>query len=207
MKRNKLLQLRRDDDGLNEKALLVQLASGHEPAFEIIYNTYWKMVYHAADRFLHSSVLAQDVVQDVFSTIWLQRKEFVKVENLEAYLKVMARNKIYSELRSWSREQKNKEEYIGQSDTFVDNCDFPILNDQNEQLLEEVLNMLPPRQKEVFVLARREGLSHDQIAEKLNVSNGTVKNHMVRALQSIRHHLAPHVNSLLNLILFNILIG
>lgn len=187
----------------NDRELLVRLSSGHEPSFGVIYNRYWKMVYHAANKMLQSPSQAQDVVQEVFSTIWAQRQNFAEVENLEAYIRAMARNRIYSELRAWSKEQRNIESYVSQAPTSVDDCDFAILNVQNEQLLEEILNLLPPRQREVFTLSRKEGLSHEQIAEMLNVSSGTVKNHMVRALQTIRAHMEPHLGIRpLHLILF-----
>jgi RNA polymerase sigma-70 factor (family 1) len=180
-----------DDD----RDLLVKLSKGQERAFAAIYNKYWRMVYQAAEKFLQSPNLAQDVVQEVFSTIWIQRQEFTEVENLEAYLRTMAKNRIYSELRAWSKEKRNLEGYLIQAETSVDDSDFSILDSQNERLLEEILSLLPPRQQEVFNLARKEGLSHEKIAERLHVSNGTVKNHMVRALQTIRMHLAPHMNS------------
>lgn len=191
----------RDNTCVDEKTLLVKLSLGHESAFAAIYDRYWKMVYGTAERFLQSSTHAQDIVQEVFTSVWTHRAEFVEVENLEAYIKTMARNRIYSELRLAIREEKNKTSYLFSVETSVNNCDFSILNDQNEQLLEGIVNQLPPRQQEIFNLARKEGLSHDKIAERLNVSNGTVKNHMVRALQTIRSYLMPQLNSNLTLLI------
>lgn len=198
--------LHRPGNTHSEADLLARLALGHEPSFALIYHQYWKMVYQAASKLLQSSGLAQDIVQDVFSTIWIQRREVQHVANLEAYIRTMARNRIYSEFRAWSKERVSLENYIHQVPTSVDDCDFDILNRQNEQLLEQILHTLPPRQKEVFTLARKEGLSHEQIAEKLNLSLGTVKNHMVRALQTIRVHLesslSVKVTSLIIFLLF-----
>ena len=192
-----------EPDGIQagDQALLLRLAAGHEPAFRQVYDRYWKMVYRTAERFLASDILAQDVVQEVFSTIWVHRTEAAAIGNLEAYLKTVAKNKIYSELRKWSRERKNQEAYLGGSEVSVANGDFALLEDENEQRLAEVLELLPPRQREVFLLARQEGLSHEKIAERLNVSAGTVKNHMVRALQSIRQQMAPHLHTLLGVFL------
>lgn len=198
--------LHRPGDIDSEADLLTSLAAGHEPSFALIYDKYWKMVYQTANKLLQSSSLAQDIVQDVFSTVWVQRREVQHVANLEAYIRTMARNRIYSEFRAWSKERANLENYTHQLPTSVDDCDFNLLNRQNEQLLEQILHTLPPRQKEVFTLARKEGLSHEQIAEKLNLSSGTVKNHMVRALQTIRMHLESSlslkVTSLIAFLLF-----
>jgi RNA polymerase sigma-70 factor (family 1) len=200
MRLNKKIYRLEDVD--DDRAILAKLSEGHEQAFAVIYNKYWKMVYHTADKFLQSSTHAQDVVQEVFSTIWSQRQDFGDVENLQAYIRTMTRNRIYSELRVWSREKKDREAYLVQTETSVNDSDFNILDSQNEQLLEQILHSLPPRQQEVFNLARKEGLSHEKIAEKLNLSTGTVKNHMVRALNAIRSQITPHLSTKLFLSLF-----
>nr|WP_295924455.1 sigma-70 family RNA polymerase sigma factor [uncultured Dyadobacter sp.] len=177
----------------DETEVLRSLAEGDEVAFKQVYNRYWKSVYKVALRYLQSEDLAQDVVQEVFSAFWYRRTEFTQIRNIESYLVVMAQNHTYKELRKWAAEQKNNQKYVSNLEIVTDNSDHKVLTNQYEALLAEAVRLLPPQQQQVFQLAKKEGLSHEAIAAKLNLSQGTVKNHMVRALRFIRHYLAPHV--------------
>lgn len=183
------------DNSFDESIVLGRLSEGSEDAFRMIYELYHARVYRVAERFLQNHFLAQDVVQEVFSSIWAHRKEMTKIHNLEAYIRTTARNHIYTFLRKISYEEKQRAVYLRATESSVNNCDFGLLNDQNEQLLSKILSNLPVRQQEVFNLSRNEGLSHDHIAERLNISQGTVKNHMVRALQTIKQQLSPYLDS------------
>lgn len=187
----------------DEILLLRRLSEDDELAFQAIYERYHALIHRTANRFLQSATLADDVVQEVFSSVWQHRKKMVEVVNLDAYIKTVAKNQVYSLLRELSYEQKKKAAYINTAEQSIDNSDFAIIDDQNERLLEQIINSLPVRQKEVFSLSRHEGLSHDHIAEKLNISQGTVKNHMVRALQTIKLRLSSYIETGLLLLIFN----
>lgn len=181
---------------------MLRLSEGSEEAFSKIYDRYHGKVFRAAERFLQCSSLAQDVVQEVFSTIWIRRAEMNNIRNLEAYIKTVSKNQIYTFLRELSYEEKQKAVYLRVTESSVNDCDFAILENQNEELLKKILDGLPLRQQEIFHLSRNEGLSHDHIAERLNISQGTVKNHLVRALQTIRQQLSAYVDFPLFLFLF-----
>jgi RNA polymerase sigma-70 factor (family 1) len=186
----------RGDQGnrFNETAVLQQLSEGSEPAFRVLYERYHATIYRTALRFLQSPTLAEDTVQEVFSSIWQRREEMAHVKVLDAYIKTMARNQVYTFLRAISFEHKHQGRYLLLSESSIDNCDFGVLDDQNERLLKSILNSLPARQLEVYELSRNEGLSLEGIAERLNISPGTAKNHLVRALQNIRQQLSPHLD-------------
>lgn len=179
----------------DESLVLQQLSEGSETAFRNIYERFHATVYRSAERFLQDSDLAEDVVQEVFSTVWVRRSEMPGVRNLEAYIRIVAKNQIYTFLRALSYEHRQMAAYISTADQSISDCDFSILDDQNEQLLESILSSLPERQQEIFKLSRNEGLSHDRIALQLNISPGTVKNHLVRALQVIRQRISPHIDT------------
>jgi len=181
----------------NEIEILLRLSENDESAFKEVYDRFWKRIYAVAQKYLRSSDLADDVVQEIFSTLWIKRKTFVAVRNLESYLITMTKNCIYKELRKWTSEIENNEVYYSHCAKSVDDSEHLIVSEQYREILEEAINLLPPQQKKVFLLSRDEGFSHQDIAEELNVSKGTVKNHMVRALQFIRQYLIPYVTSFL----------
>ncbi len=182
----------------NEHEVLLFLSQGDEEAFRWIYDRYGKSVFRAAYRYLGSRDLAKDVVQEVFTAVWHKRESFTGIHNLENYL--VAHNHTYRELRKWASESAWSEAYASDQATAADDCDHLARSGSFDSLITETINLLPPQQRQVFQLSRIEGLTHEAIARQLNLSPGTVKNHMVRALQLIRKRLAPHVS--LCLILF-----
>ncbi len=72
-----------------------------------------------------------------------------------------------------------------------------ILDQQYAQLIQHAAGLLPSQQKQIFHMAKVEGLSHKDIAAQLKISHLTVKTHMAKALRSIRHYLLPHLSSYL----------
>lgn len=182
-----------DSNQWDESEMLRRLSAGDESAFRQVYDRYWKGVFRAARRYLRSDDLAQDVVQEVFSSVWHRRDTFEHILNLESYLITIAHNHTYRELKKWASESKHQQAYAALLDVSADNVDHALLEEQYEKLLEEAIDLLPPQQKLVFRLAKVEGLTHEAIARRLNLSQGTVKNHMVRALQFLRQYLGPHV--------------
>lgn len=178
----------------DEQNTMLRLSRGDEGAFRDVYDRYWRHVYRAAKRYLQSDDLAQDIVQEVFAALWHKKETFTTIRNLESYLVSVAHYHTFRLLRKWAAENKNNQEYAYDFAGSVDDSDHLIRYNEYEMLLSEAVNLLPPQQKQVFQLARVEGLTHEAIASRLNLSQGTVKNHMVRALQSIRKYLAPHVS-------------
>ena len=186
--------------------LLRRLSEGDERAFRLIYNSYWKSVYRTAERYLRDSELAQDVVQEVFAGFWNKRDSFEHVENLESYLVVTTQHFTYRQLRKLAAESKNFEAYQSElSDVSNNEIEDMLLSKQYDELLAKAIEGLPPQQKQVFKLSREEGLSYEAIAARLQISQGTVKNHMVRALNTLRNVLAPHINASLVLALSSLL--
>jgi RNA polymerase sigma-70 factor (family 1) len=176
--------------------ILRRLSEGDESAFRDIYNRYWKSVYKTADRYLQDKDLAQDIVQEVFASLWQKRESFGHVENLESYLVVVTQNFTYKQIKKSIAESRNYKIYLSGIDPESNNnIEDALLSKQYETLLQQAIDLLPPQQRQVFLLAREEGLTHEAIATRLNISQGTVKNHMVRALGTIRTYLAPHIST------------
>ncbi len=163
------------------------------------FNQYSNAVFRTAHRYLQSDDLAQDIVQEVFTTIWQKRGTLHDVKNIEQYLTTIARNRTFRELKKWSLELKLREEFLQESELITQ--EEPEITPYN-QLLKEAVALLPKQQKRVFELGKQEGLSHDAIAKQMNLSQGTVKNHMVRALSFIRQQVTERIGFLL-LFLFN----
>ena len=189
-----------------EHEVLNELAQGNQAAFKQVYNLYWYSIYKTARRYTRSEALAEDIVQEIFETLWSKRSNFREVIHLEYYLITMTKNLTYRTLRRIAFEEaaKNKLPAEGMCETEGENH---LLDEQYDQLLRQAVGLLPMQQKQVFQLAKVDGLSHSDIASQLKISPLTVKAHMAKALRFIRHYLQPHVDTyLLCAVLFRFLL-
>jgi RNA polymerase sigma-70 factor (family 1) len=183
------------DDSYNEYDLLRQLATGSEYAFTRLFEQYRGAIYSVALKFLRSPVFAEEIVQDVFLKVWHKREDMALVKRLDAYLFIMARNFIFHRMKKMSYEAVDEISNLQQQSS-DDNTEYLVRQHECQQLLQEAINNLPAQQREVYQLAKQDGLSHEFIAQKMNLSRHTVKKHMAMALRVIRKHLEGHLHYL-----------
>ena len=148
-------------------------------------------------RIAESKPLAQEIVQDVFLKIWINRASLTEVESFKAYLFVVARNHAFNCLKQLARERNRKKEWI--KSVLQDASYNPGDTDEIDAgaLVDAAVDLLPPQQKKVYLLSRRDGLKQEEIAKELDISLETVKKHMVLALRSIKNYLQTHIGILL----------
>lgn len=178
----------------SESDVLKELTEGSESAFRQIYERYWFNIYKAVRRYTKSAELAEDIVQEVFATLWNHRAGFLQVTHLEYYLITMAKNLTYRTLRRLAAEEIFKTNLAEENITeqVADTAGL-VLDEQYDQLIRQAVGLLPAQQKQVFQLAKMQGMSHKDIARQLKISHLTVKTHMAKALRFIRHYLQPHL--------------
>ncbi|MBC7488111.1 MAG: RNA polymerase sigma-70 factor [Cytophagaceae bacterium] len=156
---------------------------------EKIFRTHHKMLCKVAYAIVKDKSAAEDIVQDVFLTIWKKRNELTIDSNLKGYLYRAVSNSCLNYLQSYhKRNVKSYDEFNEQalgSLTIHDTMDYDRLN----AAIERAIDNLPPRCKVIFVLSRMEGLKHQQIADSMQVSIKTVENQMGIALAKLREEL------------------
>lgn len=178
----------------NEHELLIRLKGGSEDAFTQLFNHYRNRIYAVALKFLKSSVLAEEIVQDVFLKVWLKRNELDAVKRFDGFVFIMARNCIFDRIKKIGYEETAQSELSYQA-SYIDDTEHLVRQHQCQQLLQEAIDQLPPQQRRVYCLSKVEGLSHELIAEQMQLSRLTVKTHMSKALQSIRNYLNTHLHN------------
>jgi len=175
-----------------EKQLLGLVAEGDEAAFSQLFHAYHQRLGAYIYRLTESFSSTQEIVQDVFVKIWLKRATLTSIEHFDAYLFTAARNHVYNHLRSIARQRAQQAALEASlppdsaAQAWEENEEEVALMD----LLDEAIDHLPSQQKNVYILHRREHLSHAQIAERMHLSVETVKKHMSLALNTIRDHLS-----------------
>lgn len=151
-----------------------------------------------------SRIVAEEVVQDVFLRIWKSRSQLQAVENIQSYLFTILYREIYKQLKKLALEQKLLK-LIAESPVFGNITDERILAQESERLINEAVSKLPPQQQIVFKLNKQDGLNRDQIAERLQISPNTVRNHLAEALKFIRAYL--QYANIVFMILISVLFG
>lgn len=174
----------------DERAILRAIAEGSEAAFVQLFDKYSAKVYNVAYKFLDSREQAEEIVQDVFMDVWISKDKMAEVLNLNAYILGMVRKKVYDAYRQKSSFAQLIKELSDNPPT-ENAVERNMQEREYEILLQRALAKLPHHQQEIFGLAREEGLSHEEIAKKLNLSRLSVKAHMKRILRVLRQTLGP----------------
>lgn len=181
-------------DNGEDQLLLARIAAGDKDAFQIFYANHWSAIHAVALAWLKSPEWAQDVVQDVFIKLWDKREKLTEVEDPRSYLFIMGRNEIISAFKRNSRALllTSIDRYAEVLEGGYLQPDHALGLKQSENFVRAAVEQLSPRQKLIFQLTRQEGLSHEEIADKLGLTKETVSNHATRALHSIRVFLRHH---------------
>lgn len=175
----------------NEKELLCRVAAGDQAAFGLLFNAYHQRLGAYIYRFTESLPAAADIVQDVFVKIWLRRASLSEVQSFDAYLFRAARNHVFNYLRKVARQRT--QEALLENMLLAASSQEPELPHEEEEnlvLLDQAIARLPRQQQQVYLLHRHEGLSHAEIAARMQLSVDTIRKHMSLALRSIREYLA-----------------
>lgn len=185
----------------NEKELLSRIAAGDETAFRTIYDTYRRKIYAYTLRLTESEAIADDIIQDVFMKVWLNRKSLPTILNFNAWLHTIARNHIMDVMKVLAKARLLHQQWAQVSTANGNNVEETLADKENQRLLQQALNRLSPQQLLIYQLTRQQGSRHADIASQLNISRHTVKTHLVHALRSIRNYLQFHSDHVLLFIL------
>jgi len=183
--------------------LVKLLKKGDMAAFNAIYAAYCYKLHEFVLRYLKQEEDAEEIIQEVFVKIWRSRDKIDIYASFESFLFTVAYNATISLLRKRVSENKSREylrslQQVDTTEHITGELQFREL-DQKVQLL---LEQLTPRQKEIYLLSREEGLTHKEIAQKLSISESTVNNHLVTTIKYLRSHID---NSLaINILFFSL---
>ncbi|MDO6435141.1 sigma-70 family RNA polymerase sigma factor [Flavitalea sp. BT771] len=182
--------------------LLQQIAQGSKEAFNALYAKHWERAYSDAYKRLKENDLAKDIVQDIFTHIWLNRTT-LHIENFPAYLHTAIRNKV---IKSAAR-QNLTHPFFDALESLAEKklqADADVLWKEFFRSYEALLQSLPTKRQAIFRLHFHEDLPTKDIAAKLGLSRKTVQNQLGKAIEKLRvslSHLLSAVLVLLSMII------
>ncbi|UNY98441.1 RNA polymerase sigma-70 factor [Zhouia spongiae] len=171
-----------------ENQLLSDLKNGSKQAYRNIFLKYYKVILAYLIKLTGDLLLSEDLTQSVFLKLWTKRKSINVHTSLKQYLFSTAYNSFMDHYRSREREKNMHSDYLITSETFQEEHDHTGLKRLEDDLnrLRGLIDALPPKCKEIFLLSKQEGLKYKEIAEKLNVSLKTVESQMYIAMKKLR---------------------
>ena len=180
------------ENTFTDRELLEKLAGGEETVFRLLFERYRDPIYSTALHVCGSASLAEEIVQDVFLDLWLQRRTATTITYLSAYLNRMAGNKIYDALKQQQRQHDLQQTIDPEDDHYtpavlLENKDY-------DAILTRAIARLPEKQRLTYNLVKQQGLSRKAAATTLGVSPETVKYNLEQSLRSIRAYCLSQIH-------------
>lgn len=176
--------------------LFALLKHDDELAFTEIYSRYWKKLFVMAGHKLYSLEEAEEVVQDIFTALWLRRSTLMLTSDLASYLTVSVKYRIIRTLDRYYNQRRYINSLVyseGLDNSTQDALDFNELREELSKYVQE----LPEKCRLVFTLSRESGYSQKQIANELQISEKTVEAHLGKAFKILRTKLTGFMMTLL----------
>ncbi|EHQ31164.1 RNA polymerase sigma-70 factor [Mucilaginibacter paludis] len=184
----------------NEKSLVAKIAEGNHKAFTSLFKNCYNKVYSYAMKICQSEFVAEEIVQDVFMKIWINKASLPGIENIGGYIFTMTRNQALQALKKialethcnavknldWTELDKQTENYINYKDA--------------KMILDKAIATLPSQQKLVYHMCHMEGMKHQEVANQLSISRLTVKVHLRQAVKTVREIVLSNTSFLFFLI-------
>ena len=159
---------------------------GKQSAFSIFFDTYWKEFYTYVYRILQDQEESTDILQDTFAAVWEQREKLSHVQSIKAYVYTIIHHKAVKSIKNNIKLRNLKDElsqYFPQHD---DKLTQEVNARELAVLIQEEIQNLPPRMREIFLLSRNEYLSYREIAEQLCISENTVKKQVSSSIKQLK---------------------
>jgi RNA polymerase sigma-70 factor (family 1) len=160
--------------------------------FEEVFERYKKQVYNQVYAIAKSDYAAEELTQEIFIKLWLNKEALQDVNNLDGYIYTIARNYSLNYLRKAASDTRLVNELMRVTVTNDNNTEEGIAVSECKQLISAAVNHLSPQRQLVYKLSKEDGLNYDEIAAMLNLSKHTVKNHLLAALAFINNFLAKN---------------
>ena len=177
---------------VNENDLLTRLNDSDQDAFEQLYQLYSGRLFGYLIKLIKSDVCARELLQDTFIKLWNNRENIDPKQSFRSYLFRIAENNVYDFFRKAARDKKLQAAIIKSACRHYQHVEENLLTKENEQILQDAINLLPPKRRQIFQLIKIEERSYDEVSTLLNISVSTINDHIVKATKSIREALKQY---------------
>ena len=166
--------------------LIKGLKKDNHDSFQKLFDQYSQILFQFSLSYLKSREVAEEVVQEVFIKIWDNRNKLRTDTSFKSYLFTIALNSIRKWFNKQSRQNKLEHdillEFSSKAEEFDDNPDYQMLLDK----LDEFIQLMPEKRRQVFIKKKIEGKSLKEISEELSITTKTVEYHISEGMKFLR---------------------
>ena len=170
----------------SDQTLISLWQQGNELAFDVLYKRYVIQLVGLITQKTGSEENAKELSQEVFVAVYLQKDNLQNIQNFKAYLFGIAKNKLFNYYRHQLVEQKYQQDILNRVEPIVDDVKAILENKQLQQIINQQVEQLPPKCREVFKLSRYENLSYKEITQRLKYLK-------IRLISIFRKRFVPYV--------------
>lgn len=176
-----------DYRSLSDQELIRLLQTSDHAAFNEIYHRYFQLLYIHAYKKLSNEEVAKDIIQEVFAALWFKRESAVNIKDLAAYLFSSTRYKIFD----YFAHEKVQEKHLESLQVFlaqkpIVSTDYQIREAQLKAYIDQQIQALPPKMRQIFEMSRKEQLTYKEIADQLSTTENNVSKQVNNALRVLR---------------------
>jgi len=187
---------------LEEHELITLLRQDRLGAFKEIYTRYWKQLYADAYKRLKNKETAEEIVQELFTSLWHKRATLKINQTLGGYLFASVSNLVIDQYRKELVRARYRESFkLVYSETDNSTTEDALLAKELEHTIEHEVSALPDKCRSVFELSRVEHKTNKEIACELGISEKTVEHHITKALKQIRLGLGNYLSIIILILL------
>ncbi|SDE85393.1 RNA polymerase sigma-70 factor, ECF subfamily [Mucilaginibacter pineti] len=172
-------------EAISDQELVLRLKDGDHSAYTEIYRRFINPLFIHANNRLKDEDDAQDVIQELFTVLWTKR-DTIQISSLSSYLYSAVRNRVLDVIahrQMAARHQDTLPTFIS-SEGYI--TDYRARENQLAAIIQKEIDALPPKMREVFELSRKAQLTHAEIADKLGITEQSVRSHIKNALRILR---------------------
>lgn len=168
------------------EGIIRRLKQDEKSALDDLFAYYYPRLFHFSKSILKIETDVDDILQEVFVKLWLNRQKIGNAETFNSYIFTITKNEVLNLIRTNIRNNSFKNELFQRSVAEEFQMQSQLEFNEIKSSIDQVVSQLPEKRRQIFILSRTEGFSNKEIAQQLNISEKTVEDHITHAIKKIK---------------------